>query len=142
VIILDTTVLSEPLRPAPSPDVVRWLDAQAVETLHLTTIALAEVRYGIAALPDGRRKQVMNERFEDEVIPLFRERILPFEDDASMAYARLRSLARANGLAIGDFDALIAAIAAARGFWVATRDTSPFIAAGVPVVNPFESLSS
>lgn len=138
MIIVDTNVLSEPLRRQPSPSVVTWLDAQAIETLYLTTIGLAEVRYGIAALPTGKRKVNLAQRFEDEVLPLFRDRVLTFDESAAFAYGKLRAKTRADGRALGDFDALIAAIADSRKFIVATRDVSPFEAAGLTVINPFE----
>jgi toxin FitB len=138
VIILDTNVISEPLRPRPGAGVITWLDAQAVETLYLTTISLAEVRYGIACLPKGRRRQELQDRFEGEFVPLFHGRTLAFDEQASTAYATLRAQARAQGFAIGDFDALIASIASVTGFAVATRDTAPFEATGVAVVNPFD----
>lgn len=138
MIILDTNVLSEPLRRAPSQYVVDWLDAQAIETLYLTTISLAEIRYGIAALPAGKRRSTLAARFDGEVLPRFRDRVLGFDEPAASAYGTLRARARANGLAIGDFDALIAAIADWRKFTVATRDVSPFEAAGVTVINPFD----
>lgn len=138
MIVLDTNILSEPLRSAPDTEVVDWLDAQAIETLYLTTISLAEVRHGIAALPVGRRRQVLTHRFESEVLPIFSGRILTFDEEASASYAVLRAGARSSGDAIGDFDALIAGIAASRGFAVATRDTAPFLAADVMVINPFD----
>jgi len=139
VIILDTNVISEPLRPRPSADVVAWLDAQVVETLYLTTISLAEVRYGIACLPKGGRRRTLHDRFEGEFLPLFHGRTLAFDEPATAAYAALRAQARAQGRAVGDFDALIASIASATAFTVATRDTAPFEAAGVAVVNPFDA---
>lgn len=139
MIILDTNVVSEPLRSRPSSNVVTWLDAQAPETLYLTTLTLAELRYGIAALPPGRRKRVLEERIEAEVIPLFAERVLAFDEPASRAYGQLRAATRAAGHPLGDLDALIAAVAASRGFAVATRDTEPFVAAGVEVIDPFSS---
>jgi toxin FitB len=139
MIILDTNVISEPLRAAPDPAVVAWLDAQGAQTLYLTTISLGEVRYGIAALPEGRRKRTLHERFEGEVVPLFAERTLPFDEPASAAYAQLRARARERGLTLGDLDALIAGIAVSQGFTVATRDTRPFVAAEVPVIDPFSS---
>jgi predicted nucleic acid-binding protein len=139
VIILDTNVVSEPLRPKPLPAVVEWLDAQSAETLYLTTVSLAEIRYGIAALPRGRRRTRLHELFETQFVPAFAGRILSFDEPASATYGDLRAKARAAGRAIGDFDALIAAIASSRDFVVATRDTSPFEAAGVEVVNPFLS---
>jgi predicted nucleic acid-binding protein len=138
VIILDTNVIFEPLRPRPSAHVVAWLNAQVVETLYLTAISLAEVRYGIACLPKGRRRQKLHDRFEGEFLPLFHGRTLAFDEPAATAYAAPRARARAQGRAIGDFDALIASIASAMGFMVATRDTAPFEAAGVAVVNPFD----
>ncbi len=138
MIILDTNVISEPLRPSPSARVVAWLDAQVVDTLYLTTITLAEVRYGIACLPEGGRRQRLHDRFEGQFVPLFRGRTLAFDEPATTAYAALRARARTQGRAIGDFDALIASIASATGFMVATRDTTPFEAAGVAVVNPFD----
>jgi toxin FitB len=139
VIILDTNVISEPLRPKPGAGVVAWLDAQAVETLYLTTISLAEVRYGIACLPEGRRRQNLHDRFEGEFLPLFHGRMLAFDEPATSAYASLRAQARAQGSTIGDFNALIASIASVTGFTVATRDTAPFEAVGVAVVNPFDA---
>lgn len=138
MIILDTNVVSEPLRPKPSAHVVAWLDAQVIDTLYLTTISLAEVRYGIACMPEGVRRQTLHERFEGEFMPLFRGRTLSFEEPTTTVYAALRARARAEGRAIGDFDALIASIAGAMGFTVATRDTAPFEAVGVAVVNPFD----
>ncbi|MBB2890640.1 PIN domain-containing protein [Flexivirga oryzae] len=138
MIILDTNVLSEPLRREPSPSVVAWLDAQAIETLYLTTICLAEIRCGIAALPAGRRRSTLARRFDREVLPRFRDRVLAFDEPAASAYGMLRAKARADGRAIGDFDALVAAIADWRKFTVATRDVSPFEAAGITVINPFD----
>jgi toxin FitB len=99
VIILDTNVISEPLRSRPGAGVIAWLDAQVVETLYLTTISLAEMRYGIACLPDGRRRQRLHDRFEGEFVPLFHGRILAFDEPATTAYAALRARARMRGVA-------------------------------------------
>lgn len=139
MIILDTNVISEPLRAAPDGNVVRWLDAQAVETLWLTSIGLAEIRYGIAALPRGHRRNTLHSRFEDEVLPVFGERVLGFNADATVEYARIRASARAAGRPPGDFDALIAAIVKTHGGAVATRDVAPFAAAGLRVIDPFNA---
>lgn len=139
MIVLDTNVLSEPLRPSPAEHVIEWLDAQAPETLYLTTITLAEMRFGIAALPRGKRRTALADRFEDAVVPFFAGRILSFDEPSSREYADLRARARAEGLSLGDFDSLIASIARAHNFEVATRDTAPFEAARVKaVINPFE----
>lgn len=131
MIVLDTNVVSELMRPAPSPDVLNWLNSQVPSTLFLTTVVMAEVRFGIQAMPDGKRKRGLHERFEDGLLPAFQGRVLPFDEDASVEYARIGAAMRRLGLAIGRFDALIAAIAAAHRFAVATRDTAPFEAAGL-----------
>ena len=137
MILLDTNVVSEPLKPAGDPAVLAWLDAQAIETLYLSTISLAELRFGIAALPDGKRKETLRHSLDLRVVPVFEDRILPFGLAAADAYATLRARARAAGKAIGTVDGYIAAIAAAHNLAVATRDISPFEAAGVAVINPW-----
>lgn len=137
MIILDTNVISEPLRPSPDRAVLDWLDRQAVGTLHLTTVTVAEIRHGIAILPAGRRRKVLASRLDAEVLPLFVGRILDFDLAAAEAYGELRGSAKRAGKAIGPLDGMIAAVALVRGFAVATRDTAPFIAAGVRVVDPF-----
>lgn len=134
MILLDTNVVSEPLRHRPDQKVVAWLDRQPLETLCLSTPTVAELRFGIAALPDGRRRDVLEARLEQTVLPLFEGRILTFDLPATAAYGRLRSSARRDGSSLGDFDALIAA---STGCTVATRDEKPFRALGLPVLNPF-----
>jgi toxin FitB len=138
MVILDTNVISEPLKPAGAPAVLEWLDQQEIDTLYLTAITVAELRFGIAALPLGRRKRSLEEDFEHHILSLFEGRILPFDVAATVAYARIRAKAKADGKAIGIADGFIAAIAAEHGFSVATRDTAPFEAAGVAVINPWK----
>ncbi len=137
MILLDTNVVSETMRATPEPRVVAWLDAQLAETLHLSAISLAELLLGIAVLPDGKRKVQLGLQLTTRATALFGERVLPFDADAASAYAEVVSGARAGGRAIGVADGQIAAIAAARRLIVATRDVTPFEAAGVPVVNPW-----
>ena len=137
MILVDTNVVSEPWKPVPDARVLDWLDAQAIETLFLSAITVAELRFGIAAMPKGKRRMILHDRLEGEVLPLFSGRILPFDLDASKAYATLMSEARASGKAIGTADGYIAATALARGFSVATRDVSPFEAAGLSIINPW-----
>ncbi|ABL71273.1 type II toxin-antitoxin system VapC family toxin [Paracoccus denitrificans] len=138
MILLDTNVVSEPMREAPNPGVIGWIDDQAIETLHLSAITVAEVRFGIAVLPDGKRKARLQSRFETEILPLFADRILPFDLAASEAFAALMAHARDKSAAIGKADGYIAAIAAAHRLTVATRDTAPFLAAGVTVIDPWD----
>jgi predicted nucleic acid-binding protein len=141
MILIDTNVVSEPWKPAPDARVLAWLDAQAIETLFLSAITVAELRFGIAAMPEGKRRTVLHDRLEDEVLPLFSGRILPFDLEASRAYAALMVAARASGKAIAAADGYIAATALARGFSVSTRDVSPFEAAGLKVINPWATQS-
>ena len=139
MILLDTNVVSEPLKPAGDVGVLNWLDAQTIETLYLSAISLAELRFGIAALAPGKRRDTLNASLEQRILPLFAGRILPFDAAASEAYATLRALARAQGKAIAPADGYIAATAAVHGLTVATRDTGPFEAAGLPVINPWNT---
>lgn len=139
MILLDTNLVSEPLKPNADPAVLAWINAQAVETLYLSTISLAELRFGIAALPDDKRKENLRRSLDQRVMPVFGDRILPFSIEAADAYAELRACARAAGKAIATVDGYIAAIAIAHKLTVATRDTSPFEAAGLNVINPWES---
>ena len=137
MILLDTNVVSEPLRQAPAPQVIAWLDAQAMGTLILSAITVAELRAGIALLPPGRRRSGLQDNLEQRVLPLFAGRVLAFDLTCTRPYAELMAQARRSGLAISTADGYIAAIAAAHGLAVATRDTRPFEAAGVGVINPW-----
>ncbi|MCA7930821.1 type II toxin-antitoxin system VapC family toxin [Burkholderia cepacia] len=137
MILVDTNVISEPLRREPNAAVIEWLDAQNVETLFLAAISLAEIRLGVAVLPEGRRREWLHQSIEQRVLPLFRGRILPFDDAASKAYASLRARARATGVAIAPSDGFIAGTAEANGLIVATRDVTPFEAMGIRVIDPW-----
>lgn len=137
MILLDTNVVSEPLRHAPEARVVAWIDAQPLETLYLSAITVAELRAGVALLPGGKRRAGLNDSLERRVLPLFVGRIVPFDLACTNAYAGLMAKTRAAGVAIATADGYIAASAAANGFAVATRDTVPFQAAGVTVINPW-----
>jgi predicted nucleic acid-binding protein len=139
MILLDTNVISELWKAEPNLDVLAWIDAQTVETLYLSAVTVAALRFGLATMPQGRRRTIYQERLEKEVIPTFAGRVLPFDLGASQAYADLMAQARAAGKAIGKADGYIAATASACGLMVATRDISPFESAGLKVVNPWEA---
>jgi predicted nucleic acid-binding protein len=136
VILLDTNIISEALRPSGDPAVLAWLDAQAVETLYLSSITLAELRFGIAAMPAGQRRTILAEELDQRVLPLFDGRLLPFDRSAADFYGTLRARARAEGRAISTADGYIAGIAASRDLAVATRDVGPFEAAHLRVITP------
>ena len=137
MILLNTNVVSEPLRPAPDVQVVAWINAQPLETLFLSAVTVAELRGGVALLPAGKRRAGLAQSLDKRLLPLFAGRVLPFDLGCTAAYAELLAKMRADGLAISTADGYIAAIAAANGFAVATRDTRPFEAAGVVVINPW-----
>ncbi len=136
MIILDTNVVSEAMKPEPDPAVRNWLDEQVAETLYISSVTVAELLFGIGALPHGRRKQKLASTLEG-LLPLFEGRILAFDTDAALQYASLAVAARKAGKGFPTPDGYIAAIATAHGFTVVTRDASAFSAAGVPVFDPW-----
>jgi len=138
MIVLDTNVVSEAMKPEPYPAVRAWLNDQAAETLNLSSVTLAELLFGIAALPAGKRKDRLSQAL-DGLMGLFRDRVLPFDTDAARRYAELAVTAKSGGQGFPTPDGYIAAIAASRGFIVASRDTAPYEAAGVSVINPWEA---
>jgi predicted nucleic acid-binding protein len=138
MIVLDTNIISEMMKPAPHPAVHAWLNDQAEETLYLSSITLAELLFGIGILPAGKRKDLLIQAL-DAIAALFRDRMLPFDSDAARHYAALAVKARAAGRGFPTPDGYIAAIAVARGYIVASRDTAPYAAAGVAVINPWEA---
>lgn len=138
MIMLDTNVISESLRPAPESRVLDWINKQAIETLYLSAVTVAELRFGAALLPSGRRKTRLRSSLENKLLPLFSGRVLPFDFAVTEAYAELMSHARMAGQSISTADGYIAATAAANRMIIATRDTSPFTVAGLQVINPWE----
>ncbi|WP_447042902.1 PIN domain-containing protein [Vreelandella sp. H-I2] len=138
MIVLDTNIVSEAMKPEPDPAVRAWLNEQSAETLYLSSATLAELLYGIAALPNGKRKDMLSETL-DGLVELFRGRILPFDVDAARKYAELAVTARTAGRGFPVPDGYIAAIAVSQGYQVASRDMAPFEAANVDVINPFEA---
>lgn len=136
MIVLDTNVVSEAMKPEPHPSVRDWLDAQAAETLFLSSVTIAALMFGIGALPNGKRKDNLAAALEG-VLDLFDARILSFDTEAARCYADLAVKARAAGEGFPTPDGYIAAIAAAHGFAMASRDSSAFTAAGVTVIDPW-----
>ncbi len=137
MILVDANVVSEPLRGAPEPRVAAWLDEQALETLYLSAMTVAELRFGLRSLPTGHRRNRLHEDLEGHILPMFAGRVLSFDLLASQAYAALMAQAKSEGRTIPVSDGYIAATAAANGMMVATRDTAPFKAAGLKTVDPW-----
>jgi toxin FitB len=138
MIVLDTNVLSEPMRADGNPVITAWLDRQIAETLYLTTVSLAELLLGIELMPLGMRRSRLEARIGDIIDAFGERRMLVFDARAARLFAVLVARARAAGHAIAVADGQIAA---AHGFSVATRDTEPFIAAGVHLIDPWNLAS-
>lgn len=138
MIVLDTNVVCEAMKPEPDPAVRAWLNKQSAETLYLSSVTLAELLFGIAALPNGKRKDMLSETLSG-LTELFRGRILPFDAEAARQYAELAVTARTTGRGFPVLDGYIAAIAVSQGYQVASRAMAPFEAAKVAVINPWEA---
>ena len=139
MIVIDSNLVSEPLKLAPDPVAVDWLNRQKTENLFLASVSYAELLTGAQKLPTGRRKDTLLQKIDQIVSATFGPRILPFGHEEAIQYSLLVPRANKAGFMISIADAQIAAIAASRSFTVATRDTKPFIAAGIPVINPWQS---
>lgn len=140
MILLDTNVVSEAMKPEPHPSVRDWLDAQVAETLFLSSVTIAELMFGIGALPEGKRKANLAAALEG-VLELFEARILSFDTAAARRYADLAVKARAAGRGFPTPDGYLAAIAASHRFAVASRDKTAFTAAGLTVIDPWAAAS-
>lgn len=134
--ILDTNVVSEPLRPRPSREVAEWLAGQNSDELFITTVTQAEMLAGIEGIPHGARRKKLASVVQ-HVLLLFAGRILPFDEDAASAFPTIVSGRIKLGRPVSNFDALIASIARSRGAALATRDTGGFEHCGIRVVNPW-----
>lgn len=139
MIILDTNVLSELMRPKPAPVVVRWISGQPASRLFTTTVSQAEVLLGVALLPAGKRRDALETAAEAVFREDFAGRVLPFGGDAASYYALIAAARRARGRPITPFDAQIAAIARTAGATLATRNTADFDGCGIELSNPWES---
>ncbi len=138
MIVLDTNVVSEAMKSDPDATVKAWLDAQTIETLYLTSITLAELLFGVNVMPAGKRKDRLTGLLE-QLTKLYTDRVLPFDFAAARQHADLAVAAKKRGRGFPLPDGYIAAIAASRGYAIATRDTAPFEAAGLHVLNPWQT---
>jgi predicted nucleic acid-binding protein len=137
MIILDTNVVSELMRPSPAPTVEKWLAMQAAADVYLTTVSEAELRHGAALLPAGRRRDRLIRAINEMLDRDFRGRILPFDRESAAAYAVIAAARRSAGRPISQFDCQIAAIARSRGFAVATHNTADYTGCGVDLIDPW-----
>ena len=137
MIVLDTNVLSEEMKPLPEPAVHDWLSRQNPLDLFTTAVTEAEIVYGVTILPDGKRKREFDAAAQ-RILALFAGRILPFDSTAARAFALIVADRRQAGRPIEGFDAQIAAITRSRGMTLATRDVQDFAGTGVQVVDPWQ----
>ena len=138
MILLDTNILSELMRPAPEQGVEKWLADQPDASVFISAITEAELRYGVALLPSGKRRSTpLAAVIEDMLGEDFNGRILPFDSAAAVAFAEIAASRRQAGLPIAQADAQIAAIARSRGAALATRNVPDFEGCGIDVVNPW-----
>ena len=140
MILLDTNVMSELMRPAPAPAVQRWLDAQDPASLATTTVTVAELGAGLALLPAGAKQQDLRARAASLFMQGFGDRIFGFDLDAASAYGGLLAQRRRLGRPPSGFDLMIAAIAHTRGMAVATRNVTDFEGCGLSLINPWHDL--
>lgn len=138
MIILDTNVLSELMKPTPAAEVVEWVAAQPAASLCTTSITQAEVLHGLMLLPPGRRRRALEAAATSMFAEDFGGRILGFGTDAAPPYARIASDRRRAGRPISHFDAQIAAIARSTGAAIATRNLTDFDGCGVTLVDPWK----
>lgn len=136
MIIVDTNVTSELMRPSPDPTVRTWVLTTSPADLFTTSITLAEIHYGIERLPAGRRKDLLSEA-ATEIFAEFATRVLPFDAAAARRYASIVAGRDRSGRPINGFDAQIASICQVHGAALATRNTQDFQDAGVELVDPW-----
>ena len=141
MIVLDTNVVSELMRPKPAPVVLAWLRRQVAADLFTTAVTLAEVRYGIARLPDGHRKDVLSQA-ADQVFGAFPDQILPFDSGAARIYADLAASRERAGSPISGFDAQIAAVCRVHSAALGSRNVMDFRGTGVEVIDPWQTTAS
>jgi predicted nucleic acid-binding protein len=138
MIVLDSNVISELMRREPDQRVLGWIRRQNTAQLYLTALSAAEIRRGIALLPDGKRKRDLEQSFEDFLAKGFEQRILPFTTETSRVYAPIYRARVKAGLGVGELDLLIAAIAKQYQADLATRNLSDFEGCGIRIINPWK----
>jgi toxin FitB len=139
VIVVDTNVLSELLRPAPEPQVLAWLSSWPRSALFTTTITRAEILYGVRLMPEGRRRDVLVPAVQAVFAEDFAGQVLSFDNDAADCYAEIAATRRSAGRPISQFDAMIAAVTRSRGATLASRNGKDFVDCGVPLIDPWSA---
>ena len=138
--VLDTNVVSELMGPAPDPAIASWVADRATSSLFLTAVTEAELHFGLAIMPSGKRRDGVAEGLERMLKTGFANRVLPFDSAAARAYAGIAAARRRRGRPIAQADCQIAAIALARGMVVVTRNVRDFEDTGIEIVNPWDGV--
>ena len=139
MIVLDTNVISEAMRPAPDAAVMAWLRGQPLSEIATTTVSLAEIDYGLCRIPQGRRRKDLEAKLQTFLARGFRDRMLPFDEAAARLYGSIVTTRQGIGRPIDAFDAMIAAIARSRAAAIATRNVADFEGCGVTVLDPWRT---
>ncbi len=137
MLIIDTNVVSELMRPDPNRQVVDWLSRQKVSDIHMTALTFAEITYGLKTMPDGKRQRDLETRFRQVVEGGFSGRVLAFDEAAALHYGEIMASRRAEGRSMSVIDGQIAAIARTSGATLATRNVTDFENCNLTLLNPF-----
>jgi toxin FitB len=137
--LLDTNVLSELRRPRPAEKVVAFIAAQPLESLHISAVTLAEIRFGIDLVTDAGRRAELNDWLTHKVRAMFAQRVLPVSEDVMFKWRLLVEAGRKAGHTFSQPDLIIAATALEHGLTVVSRDTADYERARVPVLNPWKA---
>lgn len=141
MIIMDTNIISEMMKPSPSAKVINWVDQQNASGLYVTTVTIAEISYGLNVLPNGNTRTLLEEAFNKAIMEAFKHRILSFEERAAHFYGKIMGHRKELGRPLSVLDGQIAAIASAHSYVIATRNIRDFVDCGVELINPFEDAS-
>lgn len=140
MIILDTNIISELMKPLPDQSLLTWLDQQASDTLYITSITVAEIMYGLQVLPESKRRVGLELAFKKVLTEAFAQRSCAFDDLAALHYGKIMSECKEKGRGMSICDGQIAAIVAAQQCQLATRNLKDFETCGIPLVNPFVAM--
>ena len=137
MIVLDTNVVSEFMISPPSTAVLEWMNGQEPTALYMTSISVAEIYFGLHAMPQGRRRRLLEDRFERFIAAAFSSRLLHFDEAAARVFGEIKAYRKSLGRPLSDFDGQIAAIARVHRFSIATRNLSDFDHCLVDLIDPF-----
>jgi predicted nucleic acid-binding protein len=135
--LLDTNILSELRRPKPEPKVRAFIETQPLELLYISTVTLADIRYGIELLPDAARRSELNDWLTHEVRPMFDQRVLAITEDIMFKWRLMVEEGRKTGHTFSQPDLIIAATSQHHGLTIVSRDTADYLRARVAVFNPW-----